>query len=146
MAARFADGFVVVAWRSACLSMGLQRRSWWLSTQPRLLAPDVVVAFLSHVAVSVGTRGAACCGRPRQGSTDWPALALMPPPHAELHISLHLISDGIVGSLSSTVCSVCTTLLVATPPGSVSSLLPLGLLGQLACAVLYVPRRVPSGL
>ena len=35
----------------ARLSMGLPHRSWWVSIQPRWLAPDVEIAVLSHVAV-----------------------------------------------------------------------------------------------
>ena len=70
VAVRLADGCVVVARRSACLLMHLRRRSWWLPMQPRWLAPDVVVAVPSQVAVRVGSQGAACCGRPRQGGTD----------------------------------------------------------------------------
>ena len=111
-----------------------------------LACPDVVVDVLLHAPVRVGNWGAACCGRPRQGSTYQPAPALMSSLHAQLHISLHLISAGVVGPLSSYVCSVCTTPLISTPPRSVSPMLPRGVPGHLVCAVLCAPRRVPPGL
>ena len=125
---------MVVVRRLACSSMGLPRHSWWLPMQPRHLVPGVLVAVPSHAAVRVGNGGAAYCSLPGKESSAWPALAVMPSPHAQLHIWLHLIS------------AVCTTPLVATAPRSVSPLLPMGVPGNLACAVSCVPRRVPPGL
>ena len=132
--------------RLVCSSMGLPSCSRWLPMRSRWLVPGVVVDVLLHAAVRVGDRGVACCSRPRRGSTDQAAAALMPSLHAQLPILLHLISAGVVGPLSSCVSSVCTTPLAATPPWSVSPMLPRGVPGHPVCAVLCAPRRVPPSL